>query len=70
MNIVRELVSYDKTKNRILYKWDFEKSNELSILLSMSCDINMLIRQLYDWEYEHLKDEYQSIIKKIESSSL
>jgi hypothetical protein len=67
MNIVRgELVSYDSSKNAILYKYDFEECDELGDLLSMSRDINTSIRQFYGWDDKHLKEEYQNIIKKIE----
>lgn len=66
MNIVRELFFYDSSKNAVLYKYDLEERDELGDLLSMSRDINILIRQFYDWDYKYLKEEYRNIIKKIE----
>ncbi|MDD5327915.1 MAG: DUF5677 domain-containing protein [Phycisphaerae bacterium] len=65
MSIVRDLVVYDSNEKTIFYKNDFEQTDELGTLLSISCDINMLVRQFYGWPYEHLKSEYRIIIKEM-----
>jgi hypothetical protein len=70
MNIVRNLVVYNSSEKAIFYKNDFEQTDELRMLLSISCDINMLVRQFYGWQYKYLKSEYQSIIKEIKNNSL
>jgi hypothetical protein len=70
MSIVRDLVVYDSNEKAIFYKNDFEQTDELGTLLSISCDINMLVRQFYGWPYEYLKSEYQIIIKEMKNNSL
>jgi len=61
-NITQELAHLDRGSNHILYKNDIEpRGNELLHIASISCDINKMVRNFYDWHVDLIQKEYENL---------
>ena len=66
MRLIREFVKYDKKSGRILCFEDASYKIEelLKCCISMACDINLLIRNYYDFDSGKIQNEYVSIVRE------
>lgn len=67
MRLIRDLVKYDKKNNEILCFEDTSYKIEelLKCCISMACDVNLLIRNYYDFDSGKIQNEYEGIVCKL-----